>query len=124
MDELIARLRAALRRSNRPADRAAGSIRTDSLVIDLDARLAHRDGVPVHLTPTEWRLLGALTRRPGSLIRQADLLREVWGPTYGRETNYLRVYLAQLRRKLEQEPEPTATPDHRTRHRTPLRPVT
>ena len=103
MEELLARLRAALRRgSDQPDEHRI--VRTDSLVIDLDARLAHRDGVPVHLTPTEWRLLSALIRRPGTLIRQADLLREVWGPTYGRETNYLRVYLAQLRRKLEQEP--------------------
>ena len=108
MEELLARLRAALRRgSDEPNEHRI--VQTDSLIIDLDARLAHRDGVPVHLTPTEWRLLGALTRRPGTLIRQADLLREVWGPTYGRETNYLRVYLAQLRRKLEQEP---AQPRH------------
>ena len=103
MEELLARLRAALRRGSDQPDEYR-IVRTDSLVIDLDARLAHRDGVPVHLTPTEWRLLSALIRRPGTLIRQADLLREVWGPTYGRETNYLRVYLAQLRRKLEQEP--------------------
>ena len=103
MEELLARLRAALRRGNDQPDEHR-IVRTDSLVIDLDARLAHRDGIPVHLTPTEWRLLSALTRRPGTLIRQADLLREVWGPTYGRETNYLRVYLAQLRRKLEQDP--------------------
>ena len=100
----MARLRAALRRGNDQADEPR-IVRTDSLVIDLDARLAHRDGVAVHLTPTEWRLLSVLTRRPGTLIRQADLLREVWGPTYGRETSYLRVYLAQLRRKLEQDPE-------------------
>ena len=103
MEELLARLRAALRRSSDQPDEHR-IVRTDSLVIDLDARLAHREGIPVHLTPTEWRLLGALIRRPGTLIRQADLLREVWGPTYGRETNYLRVYLAQLRRKLEQDP--------------------
>jgi two-component system KDP operon response regulator KdpE len=58
----------------------------------------------VHLTPTEWRLVGALTRRPGQLVGQTDLLGEVWGPGYYRETNHLRVYLAQLRRKLEPQP--------------------
>ena len=104
IDELIARLRTALRHSSRPSTAPGRLIRTTSLELDLDARVARRDGVTVHLTPTEWRLLDALTRYPGSLVRQADLLREVWGPAYGRETNYLRVYLAQLRRKLEQEP--------------------
>ena len=104
IDELIARLRTALRHSNRQSTAAGRLIRTNSLELDLDARVARRDSSTVHLTPTEWRLLDALTRHPGSLVRQADLLREVWGPAYGRETNYLRVYLAQLRRKLEQNP--------------------
>jgi two-component system KDP operon response regulator KdpE len=104
MDELLARLRTALRHGRRPAAAEHRIIRTESLELDFDARLARRDGDAVHLTPTEWRLLDALTRQPGTLVRQADLLREVWGPAYGRETNYLRVYLAQLRRKLEPEP--------------------
>jgi two-component system KDP operon response regulator KdpE len=104
IEELLARLRTALRHSSRRATAERRRIRTSSLELDLDARVARRDGVPVRLTPTEWRILDALTRQPGSLVRQADLLREVWGPAYGRETNYLRVYLAQLRRKLEAEP--------------------
>ena len=58
----------------------------------------------MHLTPTEWRMVETLTRRPGALVRQTDLLREVWGPSYDNESNYLRVYMAQLRRKLEVEP--------------------
>ena len=58
----------------------------------------------MHLTPTEWSILEVLTRHPGQLVRQSDLLREVWGPGYHRQTNYLRVYLANLRRKLEAEP--------------------
>ena len=77
---------------------------TESLRLDLSEQVATKDGEPVHLTPTEWRLVTALARRPGRLVRQAELLQEVWGPAYHRETNYLRVYLAQLRRKLEREP--------------------
>lgn len=102
IEELLARVRAALRDGRgSTADRI---VETDSLRLDLAGHVASLDGKPVHLTPTEWKLLDALTRRPGRLIRQVDLLREVWGPNYGRETNYLRVYLAQLRRKLEREP--------------------
>ena len=58
----------------------------------------------VHLTPTEWHVLEVLVRSPGRLVSQRQLLQEVWGPQYGTETNYLRLYLAQLRRKLEPEP--------------------
>lgn len=104
MEELFARLRAALRRggSTRKADRRI--LRAESLELDLSRRLARRNGELVHLTPTEWRIVEALTREPGQLVTRTDLLQEVWGPTYERETNYLRVYLAQLRRKLETEP--------------------
>ena len=63
----------------------------------------------MRLTPTEWRLLEALCREPGHLVSQQDLLRAVWGPSYGRESNYLRVYANQLRRKLEPDP---ANPRH------------
>ena len=67
----------------------------------------------VHLTPTEWRIVAALLRRRGRLVRQSELLREVWGPAYERETHYLRVYLAQIRRKLEDDPaEPVTAFDH------------
>lgn len=104
MEELLARIRAALRRG---PDQWSGDdpvIMTESLRLDLAEQVAIKDGEPVHLTPTEWRLVAALARRPGRLVRQAELLQEVWGPAYHRETNYLRVYLAQLRRKLEREP--------------------
>lgn len=104
MEELLARIRAALRHrplagTNPPRVVEAGNIR-----LDLSDQTAEHDGEPVHLTPTEWRLVEVLTRHPGQLVRQTDLLREVWGPSYHRETNYLRVYLANLRRKLETEP--------------------
>ena len=104
MEELFARLRAALRRggSAQKADRRI--LRAESLDLDLGRRLARRNGELVHLTPTEWRIVEALTREPGQLVTRTDLLQKVWGPTYERETNYLRVYLAQLRRKLEAEP--------------------
>ena len=62
------------------------------------------DGAGVHLTPTEWHVLEVLVRNPGKLVSQRQLLQEVWGPAYEKETNYLRLYLAQLRRKLEREP--------------------
>lgn len=104
MEELLARIRAALRRG---PDQLAGDqsvITTDTLSLDLAEQVATRDGAEVHLTPTEWRLVAALARRPGRLVRQAELLQEVWGPAYHRETNYLRVYFAQLRRKLEDDP--------------------
>jgi two-component system KDP operon response regulator KdpE len=104
MEELLARVRAALRHSSRELPPERLVVTTPTLRLDLGEQRAERDGDPVHLTPTEWRLIEVLTRRPGQLVRQTELLREVWGPSYHRETNYLRVYLAQLRRKLEQDP--------------------
>lgn len=79
-------------------------MRTDSFVVDLAAtKVSTKDG-DVRLTPTEWHLLEVLVRNAGKLVSQQQLLREVWGPAYGTETNYLRVYVAQLRRKLEPDP--------------------
>jgi two-component system KDP operon response regulator KdpE len=105
MDELLARIRAAGRR--------AGSdvpiLETGDLVIDLPARRVTKAGVVVRLTPTEWGLLEMLVRAPGRLVSQRDLLHEVWGPSYDRETNYLRVYVGGLRKKLEDDP---STPRH------------
>jgi two-component system KDP operon response regulator KdpE len=102
MDELLARIRSALRRAA-PADTVAVIV-TEAFTIDLASkRLTTSDG-EVRLTPTEWHLLEILARNPDKLISQRRLLREVWGPTYETETNYLRVYIAQLRRKLELEP--------------------
>jgi two-component system, OmpR family, KDP operon response regulator KdpE len=102
MDELLARLRAALRRHQPAAEQPV--VRTPDFDVDLAARRVQRDGEEVHLTPTEWGILDVLLRHPGRLVSQRQLLQEVWGPSYERETNYLRVYLAQLRRKLEPNP--------------------
>lgn len=104
MEELLARVRAALRHSPLGSSTPPRVVETAGLRLDLNDQTALREGQPVHLTPTEWRLVEVLTRQPGQLVRQIDLLREVWGPSYHRETNYLRVYLANLRRKLEAEP--------------------
>lgn len=107
MDELLARLRAALRRAA-PTDRVM-TLRTEHLVVDRTARRVERDGERVHLTPTEWGVLEALLRSPGRVVTQRELLQEVWGPQYADEVAYLRVYVAQLRRKLEAHP---AAPRH------------
>jgi two-component system KDP operon response regulator KdpE len=100
MEELLARIRAAARR--------AGSdvpvLEAGDLVIDLPARRVTKAGEVVRLTPTEWGLLEMLVRTPGRLVAQRDLLHEVWGPAYDTETNYLRVYVGALRKKLEDDP--------------------
>jgi two-component system KDP operon response regulator KdpE len=107
LDELLARLRALLRRSDGPEQPRI--IATDAFTVDLDKRRVLRDGQDVRLTPTEWNMLEVLVRNPEKLVTQQQLLTEVWGPAYAKETNYLRVYMAQLRRKLEPD---TANPRH------------
>jgi two-component system KDP operon response regulator KdpE len=102
MSELLARLRAVLRRG--PSEPADPIVTTDHFTVDLADRQVTVGGAPVRLTPTEWALLEPLIRHPGRLIGQRQLLRLVWGPAYEKETHYLRVYLAQLRRKLEPDP--------------------
>jgi two-component system KDP operon response regulator KdpE len=102
MNELLARLRAALRRG--PSEPADPVVATDHFTVNLADRQVTVGGAPVRLTPTEWGLLETLIRQPGRLVSQRQLLQSVWGPAYEKETNYLRVYLAQLRRKLEPEP--------------------
>ena len=102
MDELLARLRAAIRRGAPAEDLPV--VTTETFTVDLAARRVTRAGVDVRLTPTEWHLLEVLVRNSGRLVSQRQLLQEVWGPAYERETNYLRVYFAQLRRKLEVDP--------------------
>jgi two-component system, OmpR family, KDP operon response regulator KdpE len=99
MDELLARLRAAVRRGA-PAEEQA-VVQTSHFTIDLAAKRASNVDGDVRLTPTEWHLVEILVRHPGKLVSQRQLLQEVWGPTYETETNYLRVYMAQVRRKLE-----------------------
>ena len=104
MAELLARLRAAVRRATSAGPGDAPVVEAGDLRIDLAAKRVSRAGAEVHLTPTEWGILELLARHRGKLVGQRELLRTVWGPAYSTETNYLRVYLAQLRRKLEPEP--------------------
>jgi two-component system KDP operon response regulator KdpE len=103
MDELLARLRAAVRRAAPAPDEPV--VRTPDFTVDLAAkRVTRGEDSDVRLTPTEWQLLEILVRNRGRLVTQRQLLQEVWGPAYESESNYLRVYVAQLRRKLEPEP--------------------
>ncbi len=102
MDELLARLRAAVRRASPAPDEPV--VTTEHFTVDLAAKRVSRDDGNVSLTPTEWQLLEVLVRNRGRLVTQRQLLQEVWGPAYETESNYLRVYMAQLRRKLEPEP--------------------
>ncbi|MBV9487304.1 MAG: response regulator [Frankiaceae bacterium] len=103
MDELLARLRAAVRRATPGDDEPV--ITTADFTIDLSAkRVRTASGGEVKLTPTQWQLLEILVRNRGKLVTQKQLLHDVWGPAYVTETNYLRVYVAQLRRKLEPDP--------------------
>ena len=102
MEELLARVRAAVRRGS-GADMPL-IVEASGLRLDITERQASRTDKDIHLTPTEWQIVEVLVRRRGRLVRQSELLHEVWGPSYDRETNYLRVYMAQLRRKLEADP--------------------
>jgi two-component system KDP operon response regulator KdpE len=108
MDELLARLRAAIRRgSPTPAQPV---VRTEDFTVDLGAgRVTAADGSDIRLTPTEWHLLEVLVRNAGRVVDHGRLLTEVWGPAYRDQTNYLRVYVATLRRKLESD---AARPRH------------
>lgn len=103
MDELLARVRAAARRGV-TAPVTIPVVETPDFVLDFANYRATRSGQEVRLTPTEWRLLSALAATPGHLVTHTELLRAAWGPSYGRESNYLRVYASQLRRKLEPDP--------------------
>jgi two-component system, OmpR family, KDP operon response regulator KdpE len=102
MAELLARVRAAARRGSAPTSGAV--VTTDAFTVDLAARRVTTERGEVRLTPTEWHLLEILVRDPDRLITQQQLLQQVWGPAYRTETNYLRVHLANLRRKLEPDP--------------------
>ncbi len=110
MNELLARVRAAARRGALSgAGEAPLVVDVGGFSVDLAAGRVTRDGEAVRLTPTEYHLLEVLVRNAGRLVPQQQLLREVWGPAYEKETHYLRVYVAQLRRKLEDNP---AEPRH------------
>jgi two-component system, OmpR family, KDP operon response regulator KdpE len=102
MGELLARLRAALRRPAPPPEQAI--VTTEHFTIDLSGRRVRGIDTDVHLTPTEWHVVEVLVRNPGRLVTGRQLLQEVWGRGYDDETNYLRVYLARIRRKLEPDP--------------------
>ncbi len=103
VDELLARLRVAIRRSGKSPEQR--TVRTDDFTIDLGTKtVADSAGAPIHLTPTEWGVLETLVKANGLLVTTSDLLTEVWGPGYEQQGNYLRVYVGQLRRKLEHDP--------------------
>lgn len=103
--ELLARIRVALRHAA-GASREGGdaTFTVEGLEVDLARRHVRRDGQEIHLTPTEYRLLAALVRQAGKVLTHRQLLTEVWGPSHAEESHYLRVYMAQLRRKLEADP--------------------
>jgi two-component system, OmpR family, KDP operon response regulator KdpE len=102
MGELLARLRAALRRVAPAAEQP--SVVTPDFEVDFWSKRVKRNGEDVKLTPTEWHIVEVLVRNEGKLVSQRQLLQEVWGPSYGTETNYLRVHMAHIRSKLEPEP--------------------
>jgi two-component system KDP operon response regulator KdpE len=102
MDELVARVRAALRRAAPPEE--AATVVTEHFTVDLAAKRTIGPSGEIRLTPTQWHLVEALVRNRGKLVTQKQLLQEVWGPAYSDETHYLRVFLAQIRRKLEPDP--------------------
>jgi two-component system KDP operon response regulator KdpE len=107
--ELLARIRAALRRSAMVADAEGSVFRFGSVEVELDKRAVRLDGKDVHLTPNEYKLLQVLIRYSGRVLTHRQLLNEVWGPNSTEQAQYLRVYIAQLRRKLEHDP---ARPKH------------
>jgi two-component system KDP operon response regulator KdpE len=102
MNEFLARLRAALRRAT-SADEAP-IVTTPDFSVDLGAKRVRRGDEEAHLTPTEWQIVEVLVRNHGKLVPQQHLLQQVWGPEYERETHYLRIYMSQIRRKLEPDP--------------------
>lgn len=104
MDEFLARLRVAVRRRAITTSPADPLVTTSSFTIDLASKRVTRDGEIVHLTRTEWGVLEMLARNAGKLVGQKELLRTVWGPGHDHGSNYLRIYMSQLRRKLEVDP--------------------
>jgi two-component system KDP operon response regulator KdpE len=102
-DELMARIRAVLRRAQ-PTPEPGRVIQAGGVIVDLSSHSVMRDGSEVRLSPTEYGLLVALARHAGQVIDQRTLLREVWGPSYGDERNYLRTFVQRLRSKLETDP--------------------
>ncbi|WZO37713.1 response regulator [Microbacterium sp. LWO14-1.2] len=106
VDELLARLRALSRRA---APAGESTVGFGDVVVDLATKTVTRSGSRVHLTPTEWRMLEHLARHPGALVTRQDLLKEIWGSEQVSDSGYLRLYMSQLRKKLEREP---GSPEH------------
>ncbi|PCE15472.1 two-component system response regulator [Microbacterium sp. SZ1] len=106
VDELLARLRALSRRA---APAGESTVGFGDVVVDLATKTVTRSGARVHLTPTEWRMLEHLARHPGALVTRQDLLKEIWGSEQVADSGYLRLYMSQLRKKLEREP---GSPEH------------
>ena len=104
VEELVARVRVALRHADRPEE-TDDVFRTGGLVVDLGRRRVLVDDEEVRLTPTEYELLVALVRNPDRVVTDARLLQQVWGPEYGDEDHYLHVYVARLRKKIERDPQ-------------------
>lgn len=104
MNELLARMRVALRHAARAGGPSAPAIELGALHLDLSRREVKLDGQEVHLTPLEYRLLALLAQHAGRVLTHGHILKEVWGPGHAEQTHYLRVYMAQLRRKLEADP--------------------
>jgi two-component system, OmpR family, KDP operon response regulator KdpE len=107
VDELLARLRALARRI--PSGGGEPVVAFGDVTVDLAAKAATRAGQRVHLTPTEWRMLEFLARHPGALVTRQTLLKEIWGSDQVADSGYLRLYVSQLRKKLEPDP---AAPRH------------
>jgi two-component system KDP operon response regulator KdpE len=107
--ELLARVRASLRRRARPGDEPSAVVRFGDVLVDLANRHVSKDGEEVHLTQIEFRLLAVLLGHPGKVLTHRHLLREVWGPAYVEHSHYLRIYMGHLRQKLEIDP---ARPRH------------
>jgi two-component system KDP operon response regulator KdpE len=104
VEELLARVRVALRHAARPDSGAEPVFSTDGLEVDFASRVVRSDGAEVHLTPTEFDLLRSLIAHPDRVLTDRMLLQEVWGPEYGDEAHYLHVYVARLRKKIEPDP--------------------
>jgi len=102
--ELLARIRVALRHATGPGPDVPAVFEAGDVRIDLDRRLVERSGAPVHVTRTEYRLLEILARNAGRVLTHRQLLEAAWGPNYVEQTHYLRVYMGQLRHKLEADP--------------------
>ncbi|MES2076932.1 MAG: two-component system response regulator KdpE, partial [Pseudomonadota bacterium] len=102
--ELLARVRATLRRQRQPAQDQAGLVQFGAVAVDLQNRRVTRNGESVHLTPTEYRLLAVLVANAGRVMTNPQLLRAVWGPSQGENGHYLRIYMGHLRHKLEDDP--------------------